>query len=341
LSFFWVALTNEDHLSTLRLANVKGIFDYALRLLEHPTPLDGAIALVLLDNAIEAAFKIALDKNGLNVKEDPKFPELLACVLNIKSLAELKKCKLSLLTLHRARNGVQHHGLIPDLDTVQSEYRPLTEQTLNEVSTREFGHEWKNVSLSLLIRDETVRTLYRKAEESFKGEDFVTAVAYLIYAFEVTKTIAKLKIFGAGLSSHRLNVKRLPSKDRVIVDYLTTLDAEIEAFKLGLNYMDLRNYLDMAENVGIHSVLYEMPIDKTEEVVIADFGKKLQEAFVDHNPLKEWQVKMRDAILKFIIRSEANSRFSIDQFSKLTEALISGMSKTLKELSKSARAKKA
>lgn len=330
-----VALNSADHLSILRLANVKGIYDHALRLLENPTPLDGAIALVLLDNAIEAAFKIALDKNGPNVKEDPKFPELLACVLNIKSLAELKKCKLSLLTLHRARNGFQHHGLIPDLDTILSEYRPLTEQTLNEVSRREFDHEWKNVSLSLLIRDETVKTLYRKAEESFKGEDFVTAVAYLIYAFEVTKTIAKLKIFGAGLSYHRLKIKGMSGKDKVFADYLTTLDAEIEAFKLGLNYMDLRNYLDVAQNVGIHSVLYEMPINKTEEVVIADFKKKLQEVFVDHNPLKEWQVKMRDAILKFIIRSEANSRFSIDQFSKLTEAVISGLSKNFKELSKS------
>jgi hypothetical protein len=288
-----------------------------------------------LDNAIEAAFKIALDESGTNVKEDPRFPELLVCVLNIKSLAELRKCRLSLLRLHRARNGLQHHGLIPDLNTILSEYMPLTEQTLNEVSSREFGLEWKNVSLSLLIRDETVKTLYRKAEESFKGEDFVTAVAYLIYAFEVTKTIAKLKIFGAGLSYHRLKIKGMSGKDKVFADYLTTLDEEIEAFKLGLNYMDLRNYLDMAQNVGIRSVLYEIPMNKTEELVIADFRTRLQEASVDHNPLKEWQVKMRDAILKFIIRSEANSRFSIDQFSKLTEAVISGLSENFKELSKS------
>lgn len=151
---FWVALSSTDHLSILRLANVKGTYDHALRLLENPTPLDGAISLVLLDNALEAVFKIALDKNGSKVKEDPKFPELLACVLNIESFAELRKYKLSLLTLRRARNGFQHHGLIPDLNTILNEYRPLTEQTLNEVSSRGFGLEWKDVSLSLLIRDE-------------------------------------------------------------------------------------------------------------------------------------------------------------------------------------------
>jgi hypothetical protein len=314
---------------------VKGIYDHALRLLENPTPLDGATSLVLLDNAIEAAFKMALDESGTNVKEDPKFPELLVCVLNIVSLAELKKCRLSLLRLHRARNGFQHHGLIPDLNTILSEYMPLTEQTLNEVSSREFGLEWKNVSLSLLIRDETVKTLYRKAEESFKGEDFVTAVAYLIYAFEVTKTIAKLKIFGAGLTSLRNKIKDVSHKDKVVVDYLTTLDEEIETFKLGVNYMDLRNYLDVAQNVGIDSILDEIPINKTEGLVIADFKKKLQEAFIDQSLLKEWYAKMRIAVLKFIIRSEANSRLSIDQFSKLANAVISGLSESFKKLSQS------
>jgi hypothetical protein len=319
----------------LRLANVKGTYDHALRLLENPTSLDGAVSLVLLDNAIEAAFKIALDKSGLRVKEDPKFPELLDCVLNIENLADLKKQKLSLLTLHRARNGFQHQGMIPDLNTVQSEYKPLAEQTLNEVSSREFGLEWKDVSLSLLIGDETVRMLYKKAEESFKKADFNAAVAYLIYAFEVTKQIAKLKIFGTGLSSLRLKIKSASGKDKVIVDYLTALDEEIEVFKLGLNYMDLRNYLDMAQIVGIGSVLHEMPINLTEEIVITNFKKKLQEMFVDDNPLKEWYLKMSDAILKFIIRSEANSRFSMDQFSKLAEAIISGLSEAFKGLSKS------
>jgi hypothetical protein len=182
----------------------------------------------------------------------------------------------------------------------------------------------------------TVRTLYQKAEKSFKGEDFIMAVAYLIYTLEVTKAIARLKIFGAGLSTHRLKLKSVSSKDRVVADYLTTLDEEIEAFKLGLSYMDLRNYLDVAQNVGIRSVLYGLPASEAEEMVIADFKKKLGEAFLDHNPLKEWYIKIRDAILKFIIRSEANSRFSIDQFSKLANAAISGLGEAFKELSKNA-----
>jgi hypothetical protein len=162
------------------------------------------------------------------------------------------------------------------------------------------------------------------------------AVAYLIYTLEVTKAIARLKIFGAGLSTHRLKLKSVSSKDRVVADYLTTLDEEIEAFKLGLSYMDLRNYLDVAQNVGIRSVLYGLPASEAEEMVIADFKKKLGEAFLDHNPLKEWYIKIRDAILKFIIRSEANSRFSIDQFSKLANAAISGLGEAFKELSKNA-----
>lgn len=96
------------------------------------------------------------------MKEDPGFSELLNRVLDIEGLSELKKCRLSLLTLRRARNGFQHQGVIPDLSMVLNEYVTLTERTLNEITTREFGLQWKDVSSSLLIRDETVRTLYGK-----------------------------------------------------------------------------------------------------------------------------------------------------------------------------------
>lgn len=328
-------MSSEDDLSILRLVNIKGTYDHALHLLENPTPLDGAISLVLLDNTIEAAFKIAVDKNKLKMREDPGFSELLNRVLDIEGLSELKKCRLSLLTLRRARNGFQHQGVIPDLHMVLNEYVTLTERTLNEITTKEFGLQWKDISSSLLIRDETVRTLYGKAEDSFQKNDFILATAHLIYAFELTKTIAKLKIFGAGLTSLRSKIKDASHKDKVVVDYLTTLDEEIEAFKLGLNYMDLRNYLDVAQNVGIHSILDEIPINKTEALVIADFKRKLQEAFIDQSPLKEWCARMRIAVLKFIIRSEANSRVSIDQFSKLANAVISGLSESFKKLSRS------
>jgi hypothetical protein len=203
-----------------------------------------------------------------------------------------------------------------------NEYRPLTEQVLEEVSSREFVLNWKDVSLPLLIRDEGLSMVYKRAEESFKNGDFGEAAACLIYAFELAKSMAKLSIFGAGLISQRIKIREGLARDKVVVDYLTCLDEEIEAFKLGLNYMDLRNYLDMANVVGINSIFYQLPPDAPDETVIAGFKKKLQEASVDPEQLKEWYVKVTDAVLKFIVRSESNSRFLLDQFKKLTKSTL-------------------
>jgi len=55
------------------------------------------------------------------------------------------------------------------------------------------------------------------------------------------KTIARIFIFGSGLSLQRARIQKL-RKDPTI-RFLTILDEEIETFKLGLNYVDLRNYL--------------------------------------------------------------------------------------------------
>ena len=80
-----------------RLANIKGTYEYALLLLENPTPLDGAIALVIMDNALEAIFKLILDKMGMKLKKDPDFPILLDNVCQIKDLNEINNYKLSLI----------------------------------------------------------------------------------------------------------------------------------------------------------------------------------------------------------------------------------------------------
>lgn len=327
-----MTLNNVDQAIISRLANIKGGYEHALLLLENPTPLEGAIALVLMDNVLEASFKLVLDKTELKVKRGVYFPTLLDKVLQIKELNELKNYKLALLVLHRARNGFQHDGIIPDLNTVLREYKPLTEHILKSISKQKLGYRWEEISLSLLIRDKTINKLYRKAEDSFQKGDYVTATAYLIYTFEVVKSIARMYIFGSGLSSSRDNMKKR-YKDH-IVRYLTTLDEEVEAFKLGLNYLDLRNYLDVASCTGINSILYAIPYNTKEEMVINEFKQKLEKTIEDTDLLKKWCVNIRDPILKFIIRTEANWRTSLEVLNKLVKAVIEGLSKVFEKSSK-------
>jgi hypothetical protein len=72
-----------------RLTNIKGTYESALIRLENPTPLDGAIELILMDNALEAAFKLALEEVDLRTRE-PTFPLLLERALCDTQLDALK-----------------------------------------------------------------------------------------------------------------------------------------------------------------------------------------------------------------------------------------------------------
>lgn len=290
------------------MANIKATYEHALLILTNPTPLDGGIALLLMDNTLEAAFKLVLDKKDewKNIqKGDEDFPMILNKVIQTEELNGLREYHMQLITLRKVRNSFQHQGIIPDLNTILNDYRLLTELALKLISMNYFLIKWEDVSLSLLIKSEWIRKIYGKAEAAFTEGDYAAAAAYLIYTFELVKSIARLQIFGSGLTSHRVAVKE-KFKDNPLADYLFTLDEEVEVFKLGLNYLDLRNYFDLAQEVGIDSILYEFK-NKEENVVINEFKLKLAEA-KDDNILKQWYIHARDPILRFVIRMEASWR---------------------------------
>lgn len=323
-------MNDLDQSTISRLANIKGIHEHTLLLLENPTPLEGALALVLMDSILESIFKLALDEH--EVQEDKRigryldFPTLLEKVLQDKELEKLKKYRLSLSVLHKARNGFQHDGIIPDLNTVLREYKPLTEHALRSISKLKFGLGWEDVSLSLLIRDETIKRLYRKAEQSFINGHYTTATAYLIYTFEIVKKTARTHIIGSGLSLYRPDIKKADYKDNLLVKYLLTLDEEIETFKLGLDYVDLRYYFDMASFVGINTILYDIPDNTAEEAIIEQFKGKLEKNVIlketeYSNPMKEWYINMREPILKFIIRTETHPKPTLQRLYGLIKRL--------------------
>ncbi len=249
-----------------RLVNIKAIYDHSLRLLENPTPLEGALALVLMDNSLEAMLKLVLDEVNENPKKDPSFPVLLEKVLQTEQLKDLKSYQISLMGLRAARNGFQHQGIVPDLNSVLNQFKPITETFLQAVSKQKMGIEWTNVSLSLLIRNEEIAAIIKKSEQEFSICNYVAAAAYLISAFELTKAVATLYIFGSGLSTAREGLKKY-RKDDPLVKYVTTLDEEIETFKLGLNYKDFRYYLDVAQYAGVKSILDDLPSSNEDEAV--------------------------------------------------------------------------
>jgi hypothetical protein len=307
-----------------RLANIKGIYQAALQQLENPTPLEGAIGLVLFDNALEAAFKLVLDESEAKRKER-NFPDLLSqalCVDEIKDLAQIKR---DIQTLRDARNGFQHQGIIPDLSTIQNEYKPLSEHVLKIISKKKFGLEWDGISLSQLIKTEHIRALMMESEAAFAQKDYATAAAYLICSFELVKYLAQITIFGSGLSSKRNTLNNTYNKELPWMKYITTLDEEIEIFKLGLDYGCFRNYIDVASSAGVNSILYEFPTDTEVDALIAQYKNGLSSltntALIAC--LRDWCIDIHDFVLKFAIRTEANPRYAFKIIGKFVNSFFS------------------
>ncbi|MCJ7424410.1 hypothetical protein MUP01_09120 [Candidatus Bathyarchaeota archaeon] len=300
------------------MVNTKATYEVALSLLTNPTPIDGGIALVLVDNALEALLKLLVDKKAKSPKEKARvyLMDLINCLS--PDVEFLEGQKLSLLRLHNARNAFQHDGIIPNLDSVLHEYIPLAEDTLGVVS-KELGLPWEEVSLSLLIRDQKTKGLFEKAEKAFEKKDYLTATAYSVYTFEHVKDDSRNRISGSGIAFSRFSVT-YGATSQAVITYLTKLDEEIETFKLGLDYMDLRNYLDMARLVGIDSILCQFPTREKEEVTINTYREKLKNELKNNiltqDSLRNWYVKMRIPILKFALRTERAWRLSTEMLNE-------------------------
>ena len=126
--------------------------------------LDHAIATLNFDNSIEMILYALLDHLGAQAPRD--FSGLLK-VFKSKVTEVQKDFDLSLLheveirNMHKARNNVQHHGIVPSIDDVER-YKTLAQEVLSNLSFNILGLKFEEISLGDLIKDEIVRSLYKK-----------------------------------------------------------------------------------------------------------------------------------------------------------------------------------
>lgn len=319
-----------------RLVRIKGTLRCAETLLENPAPLDCAVALLLMDSVVESAMKLSLDGEsleGVDLRRDPKFNDILEKACSMKELDELRQSELQLSYMHTARNGFQHQGIVPDSNIVKGEYLGLTYDVLQLISKKRFGVDWGDISLASMIRDEEIRKLYLESEKLVSNGDFAGAAATIIYAFELTKNVARLTIQGSGIQWYRWAAYK-DNTENYLRNYILALDKEIETFKLGLDYIELRNYLDVAEIAGVEGILYSLPDDKSAVDVIADFKAKLaqlSETSPPSAPSPLWCRQAQDTLLNFVVRTESVQRAFTKQVREYYEALAARMEREERE----------
>jgi len=214
---------------------------HALDHSQSDSVIDRAIATLNFDNAIEMFLYALLDYLGARAP-DENFNSLLRVFkdtiaekganLDLSCLHEVE-----IKNMHRARNGVQHHGIIPSADDIER-YVTLTNEVLTNLSKSILGVAFEEISLSDLVKDNLVRGLYKKAEEAYSSSNYEYALVYVAGAFEQAKKVEQGRIYGSGLMWARI----LGGSSSEVTDKLID---EIEVLKLRLDYKKYQKYRDV------------------------------------------------------------------------------------------------
>jgi hypothetical protein len=214
---------------------------HALDHSQSDSVIDRAIATLNFDNAIEMFLYALLDYLGTQAPEE-NFNSLLK-VFKDKITEKRANLDLSLLheveikNMHRARNGVQHHGIVPSIDDVER-YVTLTNEVLANLSKPILGVGFEEISLCRLVKDNLVRNLYEKAEGAYFSSNYEDALVYVAGAFEQAKKMEQGRIYGSGLMLARV----LDGDSNKVTDKLID---EIEVLKLRLDYKKYQKYRDV------------------------------------------------------------------------------------------------
>jgi hypothetical protein len=302
----------EEHILK-RLIYAKSLLVHGIEHADVGTPIDVALAILHFDNSIEMLMRTILESLSAPDNRERTFDDLIN---NVKNVVKIKKPKIDsdellkvrdIKNLHLARNMIQHLGIIPAADEVRR-YRILTEKVMMDIASELFGTPFPRISLGTLIRDETVRKLYTKADKAFSIGNYRDGLIHCVAAFETAKNMEQDRIYGSGFTFKRLSAESGKKVPKEIIEYMDTLAEEIEVMKLRLDYKKYQKYRGIFSNLkpflriaGLFSQIDER-ISKTEEIL----GDEMNE--VDQGALKEHARFCLNFTIESILRWESVPR---------------------------------
>lgn len=302
-----------DESKLRRLVYIKRLFLVGVNLLERETEPDIAVALLLFDCSIEMMLTLVGDIYGIKMpggKQNIHFPKLLEVVRDhIKE--DTSKVQLQnysdLQTLHKARNGVQHDGIIPSLSAIQR-FRAIAESVLRTLTKDTCGLYWEEISLASLITDPVVSELYRRAESAYANKRHLDAAISLVAAFEFMKEEEINRRAGSGILGHRISIQfcKESSNDDIkkLANYAEAIEKEIEILKLGVDYKSYRLYTDFTQFDPFESIGLCVTSEKAEEALNAVTNQINREAPIMKNDgeLQRWLTFAFPFVIENILR---------------------------------------
>ncbi|MCL4429429.1 MAG: hypothetical protein M1167_01635 [Chloroflexi bacterium] len=229
------------------LSYAKSIYFHALQHSESESALDRAIAIVNFDGAIEMFLYAVMEHSGSEVANNADFYFLINSVKE-KLIALGEKPSLlqevSIKNMHRARNHIQHHGIIPSIEDAER-YKAITYKVMSNLTECLLKKKFEEISLAELIQDSLIKQIFEKAEKAYFSSDYVTSLIYTAAAFERAKTTEQGKLWGSGILlavlEKALKKKYEDGSDKLFEVIIT----ELEILKLRLDYKKYQKYREV------------------------------------------------------------------------------------------------
>jgi len=298
---------NNINPHTLRhLIYCKSLYMHAQEHSNSDSVLDRAIATLNFDNAMEMFMYALLDGLGVRAPRE-NFSDLLK-IFKSKVTETQTNFDRSLFheveirNMHRARNNIQHHGIIPSIDDIER-YKTLTQEVLSNLSMNILGMRFEEISLSDLIKDEIVRILYEEAEKAFASASYEDALVHVAAAFEQAKKKEQGRIYGSGLM-WTLSGKQVNEVTNKLIE-------ELEILKLRLDYKKYQKYRD----IFLRSLEpFTLLSSNTPEGILNETRKLTVSAVsawqgMDRRKLREETVFCLNFVIDCILRWEAVPRW--------------------------------
>jgi hypothetical protein len=166
--------------SMSRLTLVRYLYEGGVEQSRRQTPLSG-LAILQLHDAAEFFLQAAVEHKGVILDRSTDFmsywPAMERAGIKLGRQETMRR-------LNRARVMLKHDGTLPAHQSVD-DFREKVGAFLEENFQPIFGIRLADVSLSSLVKSETIRTLLRASEQSFNSANYPEAVAGAARAFKL------------------------------------------------------------------------------------------------------------------------------------------------------------
>ncbi len=236
-----------------RLVHVKAVYVQGVRQSEAGGEIDGGLAVVAFDNALEMMMYTCLESWQTRLKGRKSFEDLVD-LLSGELEKEGKKASktinpIEIKDLHKARNAVQHQGHLPSRGDVER-YLMVTETVLGNICREVFSMSLADISLGQLIKNQSVQTEYLKADAAFAKGKFLDCMISCACAFDSAMRREQSSLYGSAILADRFLVKGEAGEK--LLQYIEKLDQEVEVLKLRLDYKAYQKFREiLASEVGV------------------------------------------------------------------------------------------